>query len=236
MLKESFRNLAAKTRRFTNLLKLNGYKVVEKWECKYLNEKKNAKAYLQESKIFFLKSLPLDPKDALFGGRTSPACLKYSVKEKEKIMYLDFTSLYPRLQKKNIFPVGHAQIYISNDECRKIDLKNVMGLVKCVAAEKSAVSRLTRTHRGQIDFPSMLCMCKRKTTSMQSCRNGTLFVPWTSVEINKAVEKKYQIVEIFEIYDYKQGKQIFGEYVNTFLKIKQESSGVPQDCLTKMGA
>ena len=127
VLKESFKNLAAKTRRFTNLLKLNGYKVVEKWECEYLNEKKNAKAYLHESKIFFLKSLPLDPKDALFGGRTSPACLKYSVKENEKIMYLDFTSLYPSVQKKNIFPVGHPQIYIGNDECRKMILKTLWG-------------------------------------------------------------------------------------------------------------
>ena len=87
--------------------------------------------YLQESKIFFFKSLPLDPKDALFGGRTSPACLIYSAKENEKIMYLDFTSLYPSMQKKNIFPVGHLQIYVGNDECRKIDLKNVMGFVKC---------------------------------------------------------------------------------------------------------
>ena len=65
---------------------------------------------------------------------------------------------------------------------------------------------------------------------MESCRNRTLLVL-----INKAVEKKYKIVEIFEIYDYKQGKQIFGEYVNTFLKIKQESSSVPKDCLKEDG-
>ena len=39
VLKESFKK-AEKMRRFTNLLKLNGYKVVEKWECEYLNEKK----------------------------------------------------------------------------------------------------------------------------------------------------------------------------------------------------
>ena len=46
VLKASFKNLAEKTRRFTNLLKLNGYKVIEKWECKYLNEKKKRKSLL----------------------------------------------------------------------------------------------------------------------------------------------------------------------------------------------
>ena len=40
-------------------------------------------------------------------------------------MYLHFTS-YPSVQKKNNFPVGHPQIYVGNDECRKIDLRNVM--------------------------------------------------------------------------------------------------------------
>ena len=85
---------------------------------------------MHENKIFFFKSLPLDPKDALFGGRISPACLKYSATENEKIMYLDFTSLYPSVEKKNIFPVGHPQIYIGNHECRKIDLKNINGALK----------------------------------------------------------------------------------------------------------
>ena len=56
------------------------------------------------------KSPPLDPKDALFSGRTSPGSLKYAAKENEKIMYLDFTSLYPSVQKKNILPVGHASV------------------------------------------------------------------------------------------------------------------------------
>ena len=217
---------------------MNGYKVVEKWECENLNGKKNAKAYLHESKIFFFKSLPLDPKDALFGGRTSPACLKYSAKDNEKIMYLDFTSLYPSVQKKNIFPVGHPQIYIGNNECRKIDLKTVMGLVICtVLPPRNLLFPVLPVRiEGKLIFPLCFACAKEK---QQACNHVEmeryLCGTWTSVERNKAVEKKYQIVEIFEIYDYKQRKQIFGEYVNTFLKIKQESSGVPKDCLHEDG-
>ena len=156
-------------------------------------------------------------------------------------MYLDFTSLYPSVQKKNIFPVGHPQIYIGNDECRKIDLKNVMGLVKCtVLPPRNLLFPVLPVRiEGKLIFPLCFACAKEK---QQACNHVEteryLCGTWTSVEINKAVEKKYQIVEIFEIfeiYDYKQRKQIFGEYVNTFLKIKQESSGVPQDCLDEDG-
>ena len=232
MLKESFKNLAEKTRMFTNLLKLKGYKVVEKWEWEYLRKKKTQKLTCTKVKSFFLNlflSIRKMP--------CSPECLKYSAKENEKIMYLDFTS-YPSVQKKNIFPVGHPQIYIRKDECRKIDLKNVMVLVKCtVLPPRNLLFPVLPVRiEGKLIFPLWFACAKEK---QQACNHVEteryLCGTWTSVEINKAVEKKYQIVEIFEIYDYKQGKQIFGEYVNTFLKFKHESSGVTKDCLNKDG-
>ncbi|XP_065203901.1 uncharacterized protein LOC135833993 [Planococcus citri] len=58
---------------------------------------------------------------------------------------------------------------------------------------------------------------------------------YTCIELNKAVEKGYQIKEIYEVWAYKSTKYniqtnsggLFVNYINTFLKIKQEASGFP---------
>ena len=41
--------------------------------------------------------------------------------------------------------------------------------------------------------------------------------------------------DVYEIYDYKKKEKIFQEYVNTFLKIKQESFGFPNNCFDENG-
>lgn len=79
-----------------SLLRSNRYLVVEKWECDYVLDIDDK--WLKNQKSFLYSCLSLDPKDALFDGRTSPANLFYDVKDDEKILYYDFTSLYPSVQ------------------------------------------------------------------------------------------------------------------------------------------
>lgn len=59
---------------------------------------------------------------------------------------------------------------------------------------------------------------------------------WCSVEIQEAVKQGYVIDKIFEVWHYQKSEcydeitktgGIFVEYINSFLKIKQESSGYP---------
>ena len=50
--------------------------------------------------------------------------------------------------------------------------------------------------------------------------------------MNKAVEYGYRICEIYEIYHFSRQEKFFSEYVNCFLKIKQEARGFPSDCYT----
>ena len=53
---------------------------------------------------------------------------------------------------------------------------------------------------------------------------------WCTLELLKAVEKSYTIVKIHEIWHFppKQRRTgLFADYVNTWLKVKQESSGWP---------
>lgn len=59
--------------------------MIEKWEFEYRNENKIYEKYLHEKKQEFFNVLPLNPRDTLCGGRTSPFCLSYEAKEEEKI-------------------------------------------------------------------------------------------------------------------------------------------------------
>jgi hypothetical protein len=58
---------------------------------------------------------------------------------------------------------------------------------------------------------------------------------WTSVEVQKAIEYGYTILVIYEIYHYDNKEKLFDTYVNTFMKMKQESSGVPKYCYDEQG-
>jgi hypothetical protein len=54
------------------------------------------------------------------------------------------------------------------------------------------------------------------------------------VELEKALEKGYQVLQLHEVWHFpQQSDELFKDYVNTFLKIKQEASGYPKDCTTE---
>ena len=56
---------------------------------------------------------------------------------------------------------------------------------------------------------------------------------WCSVELTKALEKGYRILRLHEVWHFPDTTdQLFTDYVNTFLKMKQESSGYPKDCVS----
>ena len=59
---------------------------------------------------------------------------------------------------------------------------------------------------------------------------------WCTPELQKAVEKGYQIRKIHEVWHFSEDNRVtglFADYVNTWLKIKQEASGWPSDCRTE---
>ena len=62
-----------------------------------------------------------------------------------------------------------------------------------------------------------------------------MFGTWTSIEIQTAIKQGYVIKEVYEIYNYTHREKIFDKYVNTFMKLKQESSGIPKNCYDAEG-
>lgn len=58
---------------------------------------------------------------------------------------------------------------------------------------------------------------------------------WTTLELQKTVEKGYRILKIYEVWHFTPENRrvgLFKDYVNTWLKLKQESVGWPADCVT----
>lgn len=55
------------------------------------------------------------------------------------------------------------------------------------------------------------------------------------LKCKKAIEHGYQILKIYELYDFHKEKNCHN-YVNTFLKIKQKSSSIPPHCFNNDGA
>jgi hypothetical protein len=135
-------------------LKYSGYEVVSIWESKWdeltkkMPKEDFAKLtdYIQEIEI----TGPMDPRDALFGGRTEAfyMFLNTAAKNAEntnlvpdstsadwKIAYADVCSEYPTVMAKRNYPVGSDPVFepsISPEEVvsRIVDQKR-LGIVKC---------------------------------------------------------------------------------------------------------
>ena len=63
----------------------------------------------------------------------------------------------------------------------------------------------------------------------------TLRGTWCTPELVKAVEKGYTLVKIHEVWHFPPEERqtgLFKDYVNTWLKLKQESAGWPSWCQT----
>lgn len=65
---------------------------------------------------------------------------------------------------------------------------------------------------------------------------------WYTPELEKAVEEGYRILKTYEVFHFEESSHydhitgtggLFAEYVNTFLKIKQDAAGWPEGCETE---
>ncbi|CAH2001782.1 unnamed protein product, partial [Acanthoscelides obtectus] len=71
-----------------------------------------------------------------------------------------------------------------------------------------------------------------------SIQERSLKGTWVIEEVLKAIEKGYQIIETYEIWEYdtiqlsKDQEGLFSGMMNKFLQIKQQASGWPKHCLT----
>ena len=223
----------------------HGYDVKIMWECDSDREAKTNPDLCQ-----FLNTLeivdPPQPRDAFFSGLTNVVKLHHEVNQAsgEKIKYIDMTSLYPWVNKTQEYPIGHPQVIVNPDD---EDISHYFGMAKVDILPPDNLYHpvLPYRHKGKLTFPlcqacmeeempkpllKTLCVCHH--TPEQRTLHGT----WCTSEIQKAVELGYTLVKIHEVWHFPPEQRevgLFSKYVDTWLKIKQESAGYPAWVVTR---
>ena len=101
----------------------------------------------------------LDPRESFFRGRTNGSQLYYRTKEDEKIEYVDFTSLYPWVNKTCKYPVGHPEVITS--DFKEIDQYFGIAKVRILPPRGLYHPVLPYKSNGKLKFP--LCQtCAEK--------------------------------------------------------------------------
>ncbi|XP_042324842.1 uncharacterized protein LOC121931305 [Sceloporus undulatus] len=211
-------------------LSTKGFVVRNIWEHEWkemLESDKNLRAFLSKNKL----PIPLQPRDAFFGGRTNAVSLYYKAKHGEEIHYYDFTSLYPFVNKTKEYPIGHPSIIYK--DFRPLSEYFGIAKVKVLPPRGLFFPVLPTKMGGKLIFT--LCRTCAETKQWEPCAHRdeerALEGTWCTVELLKAIEKSYRIISISEIWHFEQrSKDLFSEYVNKNLRQKQEASGYPSWC------
>ena len=237
----SMQDVYEDTKQRTQHLREQGYTVVEMWGCDW--------AHLKDTSLdisTFIANLqttkPLNPRDAFCGGRTNTVKLYHQVTPNQKIHYIDVTSLYPWVNKTSVYPKGHPTFITHPGHT---DIHQYFGLIQCQVLPPRELYHpvLPYRHDDKLLFP--LCarcaeeeMAKPLLDRSYHCphpdEERALTSTWCSPELVKAVELGYQVLYIYEVWHFPETCQwLFEDYVNTWLKIKQEASGWPEDNMTE---
>ena len=123
-----------------------GYNVVEIWECdvnRELNNDEDMKYYFDHYHI----ADPLEPRHALYGGRTNAAKLYHLCQGDEQIRYVDFTSLYPHVNRSKTVPTGHPEIITWVDQMHGITTSRFIPSRSSVSCSRQVDVRLVQNVR-----------------------------------------------------------------------------------------
>ena len=147
--------------------------------------------------------------------------------------YVDFTSLYPWCNKNTRNVVGHPQMITENFA----DISTYFGLIKCTILPPRGLLHPVLPYRTPENLMFPLCKTCADTKNQNPCthtdQERAIRGTWCHVEVMKAIEKGYVVLKIHEVWHWEEtSDELFKEYVNTFLKIKQEASGYPPNCVT----
>ena len=147
--------------------------------------------------------------------------------------YVDFTSLYPWCNKNTYNVVGHPQIITENFG----DVSTYFGLIKCTVLPPRGLFHPVLPYRTRDKLMFPLCKTCADTLNQNPCTHTdeerAILGTWCHIELMKAIEKGYEVLEIHEVWHWEQTtNELFSDYVNTFLKLKQEASGYPKHCVT----
>jgi len=173
-----------------------------------------------------------------------------TTKPGEEIHYFDITSLYPSVNacfnnRGETYPIGMPKKitnfnYPLNQLTEKYieKHKDLFGYVKCKVLPPQDLYipvlpiKIERDSAYKLMFP--LCrhcaIIEEKGDCIHTVEERALIGTWTTLELNKALEKGYKLLCIYEAHHFEHSSdKLFAKYIFDFLKIKQEASGLPSE-------
>ena len=214
------------------------------WGCQWERQLKQDPA-TREFVIHLSLVPPLEPRDAFLGGRTGAVALHAvaDTERGEKILYNDVTNLYPWVNKTQLYPVGHPQI-ITQPANQSLSDYFGIATVDILPPTELFHPVLPVRSGGKLTFPLWAaCVSQEQAKPILERRAVCHHTPfqrqlrgtWCTPELEKALEKGYTLVRLHEVFHFppeQRRRGLFREYVDAWLKIKQESSGWPRWCVT----
>ena len=240
---KTMREVREETRTKIERLSQLGYHVKEMWECEWnrmIQTEPRIKEFLDTIDIV----TPLNPREAFFGGRTNAIKLHHKVQDSEQINCNDMISLYPCANLECDYPVGHPEFI---DQPRTTNITRYYGLVKCKILPPYELYHPVLPYRLESELLFPLCKAcaqqqikqqpainKRSEKCPHSPQERCLTGTWTTIKLDKAIEKGYRIMYIYEVWHFPQrSKELFSPYIKTFMQLKQQASGWPAECDTE---
>ena len=229
--RQSMSELYALTMKKKSYIEGKRLKYVCMWEHEFREIYQNdpeLRPYLQNLDI----TDRLDPRESFFGGRTNASQLYYRAKETKQIKYVDFTSLYPWVNKTCQYPVGHPEVITSDFR----DLGQYFGIAKVRILPPRGLYHPVLPYRSNGKLKFLLCQTCAENENPSPCACSDEDRAMTGTELQTAVRLGYRVLKIYEVYHWKETTRynletkeggLFASYINTFLKFKQEASGPP---------
>jgi hypothetical protein len=192
----------------------------------------------------------IDPKDAFFGGRTCVHRIYAKADGEYEIIYVDIISLYPFINFEHSYPIKMPEIVqpehpiVDWTQPEQIEFD---GLYKVRVVPPRQLFLPVLPMRVNKEDPRLMFMLCQKCAITKSKKATVVHGPlkcnhsdeqrgWTStmtsIELRAALREGYRIDRCYRIWKYQEFDNLFKEYVQTFMKMKIESSGFPSNVQT----
>ena len=122
-------------------------------------------------------------------------------------------------------------------------IREYEGVIKCMILPPSNLYHPVlpfRNDKGKLLFPLCRKCAEDKTVE---CRHSeaqkALVGTWITIEVFAALDRGYRLFDVSEVWHFEEVSHysketgdttLFGGFVDAFIKLKTESSGLPDDC------
>uniref|UniRef100_A0A1I8J3Y8 DNA-directed DNA polymerase n=1 Tax=Macrostomum lignano TaxID=282301 RepID=A0A1I8J3Y8_9PLAT len=175
---------------------------------------------------------PIRLEEALFSGRTEAFVPHAEATETVELRYRDVVSLYPTVNKFDKYPVGHP---VHHPEPHLLDEQQLawyfgIAEVSILPPTNLHIPLLPAKISKKLVFG--LCRVCMETQCSSECTHTDaermLRGTWSTPELHKALQLGYKLQSVHALAYWAETRSgLFADYVNTFLKLKAESSGSP---------